>query len=515
MRKIILLLQIAMVLASTYVVAQTDQVKITWSPDMVKEKYIEFADVLGKDNEGFFIVHENQLSVMSAGKNTGVIEKYDSQLNLIFRKELIVKFHDNEVEYFSAKKMGDKFYLFSRFWDNKERVRYFLASEISKNGEIIGEPKELISMDESVAGRGNNIGMAFSFDSTKVLLYSDIKEKGSEAENYFFKTFDVNLNPIWESMITLNYSSKLFAIQKYVVDNEANIHILGRVTVERKDREKGDPSFFYTMLSYFHASKDMKEFIPDVGDAYTSGIGIKPDRNGNIIATGFYSEKSANSLKGVFLMKINIASKAVVVQKVKAFDVEFLSLFLRENQANKGKELYSYVIDYIYLDQNDDIIVMAEQYYVQVYTTTNSSGYTTTRYIYNYNHIISVKFSAAGDVLWWAKIPKLQRSGNSTYFSYMFAVKNNNVYVLYNEHKKNIESLDPKKMATLANPKDAITVLVAIDNKGNVEKIPMFEAKDDEGNTIFKPTTAKYLSPSENLALSIRGKKFKLGRISF
>jgi len=482
---------------------------------MVKEKNIDFANVLGKDNEGFFIVHKNLLSVMSAGRNTGVIEKYDSKLNLIFRKELIVKFHDNEVEYHSAQKVGDKFYLFSRFWDNKERVRYFLASEISKNGEIVGSPKEMIAMDEAVAGRGNNIGMALSFDSTKILLYSDIKEKGSDAENYFFKTFDSNLNSIWENTITLMYSSKLFSIQKYVVDNEANVHILGKVTVERKDREKGEPAYFYTMLSYFHSTKEMKEFIPDVGDAYTSGIGIKPDKSGNIIAAGFYSEKSANSLKGVFLMKINIASKSVIVQKVKPFDVEFLTLFLSENKASKGKELYSYVIDHIHVDQNDDIIVMAEQYYVQVYTSTNSSGYTTTRYIYNYNHIISVKFSSVGEVLWWAKIPKLQRSGSPTYFSYMYAVKNNSVYVLYNEHKKNIDNLDPKKMATLANPKDAITVLVAIDATGKVDKMSMFEAKDDEGNTIFKPTTSKYLSPYENLALSVRGKKFKLGKISF
>jgi len=126
-----------------------------------------------------------------------------------------------------------------------------------------------------------------------------------------------------------------------------------------------------------------------------------------------------------------------------------------------------------------------------------------------------VKFDPQGEVLWWNKIPKLQRASNPDYFSYMYAMKGGRIYVLYNDHVKNIDEVDPTKLFSLANAKDAITVLVSIDENGKLYKESMFEAKDDGGATIFKPSTAQYLSPSEYLVLSTRGKLFKIGKVSF
>lgn len=513
MKKIILsILFVGMIVS--YVRAQTDQVRMDWSAEMEKSKYIDFADVLGKDAQGFYIVNSNALSSISAGKNTAVIEKYDYSMKQLFSKDLIVKFHNNEVAYHEAAKLGNNFYLFTTFWDNKEKVQYFLSNTISKDGEITGEPKVIMEMPEQ--GRGAPvIHSRISFDSTKILLYTDLKEKKDEPESYFFKALDQNLNPIWENTISLPYDSKSFDIERYVIDTKGNLHILGKVKKDKKERERGEPAYYYTLLSYFYATKEIKEFKPDIGDAFTSGIGIKPDKDGNIIATGFYSEKSAYSLRGAFYMKINTSTKTVITQKVKDFDNDFLSLFLSERKISKGGELYNYSIDHIETDKDGNTVIVAEQYYVETYTSTNSSGYTSTRYVYNYNHVLVVKFSPQGDVLWWAKIPKRQRSGNATYFSYMYAMKNNNIYVMYNEHKKNLENMDPLKMVTLANPKDAVTVLVAIDAAGKISKVPMFEAKDQDGATIFKPTTAKHLSDSEYLVLSIRGKKYKLGKVTF
>jgi hypothetical protein len=513
MKKIKLIILFAGLLYGN-LIAQTDQVKIVWTDEMEKSRYLNFANVLGKDQQGFYIVNENTLSSISAGKQTAIIEKYDHQMKQIFSKELIVKYHENEVAYYSSNKLGDKFYLFTTFWDNKEKVKYFLANVISPNGEIVGDSKSVFDIPEQ--GRGApSISMSISFDSTKILLYTDIKEKKDELESYHFKAMDQNLNKIWENTISLPYDSKKFEIQRYLIDNEANLHILGKVKRDRKEREKGEPGFYYTLISYFHTTKEIKEFTPDLGDAYASGIGIKPDKDGNILATGFYSEKSENSLRGVFYMKINPGTKSVLTQKVKNFDTDFLSLFLSEKKAAKGEELYNYSIDHIEIDKEGNTVVVAEQYYVQTYTTTNSSGYTSTRYVYNYNHILIVKFSPQGEVLWWSKVPKRQRGGDPTYFSYMYAMKNNNIYILYNEHKKNLENLDPKDMYTLGNPKDAITSMIAIDAQGKLTKVPMFESRDDEGNTIFKPSTSKRLSESESLVLSIRGKKYKIGKIQF
>lgn len=512
MKKVIFSLLVGILYGN--LMAQTDQVKIAWTNEMEKSRYLNFSNVLGKDKEGFYIVNENTLSSISAGKQTAIIEKYDNQMRQIFSKDLIVKYHDNEAAYYSARKLGNTFYLFTTFWDNKEKIQYFLSNVISPSGEISGEPKNIFEIPEQ--GRGApTISMGVSFDSTKIMLYTDLRDKKDEPESYYFKAMDQNLNLIWENTITLPYDSKKFEIQRYIIDNNANLHILGKVKRDRKEREKGEPGFYYTLFSYFYASKEMKEFTPDLGDSYASGIGIKPDKDGNIIATGFYSEKSENALRGVFYMEINPAGKSVLVQKVKDFDQDFLSLFYSEKKAAKGEELYSYSIDHIEIDKDGNTVIVAEQYYVQTYTSTNSSGYTTTRYVYNYNHILVVKFSPQGEVLWWAKVPKRQRGGDQTYFSYMYAMKDNTIYILYNEHKKNLENMDPKDMYTLGNPKDAITSMFAIDEAGKLTKVPMFEARDEEGNTIFKPMSSRYLSESESLVLSTRGKKYKIGKIQF
>ena len=513
MKKTILTLSV-FIMSFGFLVAQTSQVSVSWSDEMKKSRYHDFANVLGEDSEGLFIVNENTLSEISAGENTAIIEKYDYKMNQIFSKELIVRFHDNEAAYYRSMKLGGKFYLFTTFWDKKEKIKYFLANTITDKGELTGEPKVIFEMAEQ--GRGAPwIGFSRSFDSTKVLLYTDLKEKKDEEESYYFKALDKDLNMIWENKVSLPYTSKNFEIDMFSIDNNANINIVGKVKKERGEREKGTPVYFYTLVSYFYTTKEIKEFKPDLGDSYVSSISITPDMEGNLIATGFFSENSENSVRGVFYMKISPSTKTILTQKSKAFDPEFLSLFFSEKKAEKGGELYNFKIDHLSVDQDGNTTVAAEQYYVQVYTSTNSSGSTSTRYVYNYNHIIVIKFSKEGEVLWWNKIPKLQRGGNATYFSYLYAIKNNTVYVMYNEHKKNIENLDPKKMAYLGNPKDAITVLVSLDKDGKLSKLPMFESKEDDGTTIFQPTTARYLSKSEYLVLSIRGKTYKLGKINF
>ncbi len=509
-----LLIGVFSLLISPFVFSQNSKVAITWTDEMEKSKTLSFTDVLSRDADGFNVVYANTLSYMSAGTNTGVMERYDNNLKQIFSKELIVRFHNNEVAYFTANKIANQFYLFTTFWDNKEKVKYLLANTISKNGEVGAESKVLMEMPEQ--GRSApNISFRTSFDTTKILLSSDLKEDKNEEESYYFKALDQNLNLIWENRLTLPYSSKNFEIEKYVIDNDANLHILGKVKIPRKEREKGEPGFYYTLITYFYSTKEIKEFKPDIGDAYASGIAIRPDKEGNIIAAGFYSEKSENSLKGAFYMKINPSTKSIITQKVKPFDVDFLSLFISAKKASKGKELYNYSIDHMDIDEEGNTIIMAEQYYVQVYTSTNSSGHTTTTTVYNYNHIMGIKFSATGEILWKVKIPKLQRSGSPTYFSYMYAMKDDMIYVLYNDHKKNIDEADPEKLYALSNAKDAITVMVSINKAGELEKLSMFEAKDTDGKTIFKPITSQYLSKSEYLVLSIRGKKYKIGKIGF
>ena len=155
----------------------------------------------------------------------------------------------------------------------------------------------------------------------------------------------------------------------------------------------------------------------------------------------------------------------------------------------------------IIMKENGGALLTAEQFYISIVTTTDPrTGATSSTYYYYYNDIIVVDLNPDGTINWTAKIPKKQVSTNDGgfYSSFLMAVRNDNIYLLYNDHIANVNIPNgPQKFVSTRSKKNIATVVVTIDGKGNWKKEMLFTAAETKIN--FLPKSSMQLSDNEIL----------------
>jgi hypothetical protein len=332
-------------------------------------------------------------------------------------------------------------------------------------------------------------GFDVSEDGSKICIYQSVYSvNNKEKEEVTFFVYDEAMSPLWEKKIVFPYKSELFSINDAIVDNDGNIHLLGREYDEvRKSRKNGKPNYKYHVLSYFNQGSEAIDNIISLGKDFITDIKINVD-NGNMVAAGFYSEnKNFSSIKGVFYMNLEIKSQQVVSQSTKEFSIDFMVENMKEGKAErtkkkaeKGKnvEMYEFDLDELIQREDGGTVLLAEQYYITVHTTTDSKGNTTTYYVYHYNDIIAVSISPQGQIEWANKVPKLQASrAPGGPLSYASAVCDNNVYLVFNDNLKNITEHKQGKTYGYAGTlsKTSVVTLVTIDKEGKMEREVLYK----------------------------------------
>jgi hypothetical protein len=136
---------------------------------------------------------------------------------------------------------------------------------------------------------------------------------------------------------------------------------------------------------------------------------------------------------------------------------------------------------------NNQIIVIAEEYYVNPITVTSkdSDGHITTRIDdeYNYDDIVIISFNRDFEILWYQKISKHQVTVNDRgyYSSFAFVQTKERLLFLFNDHVDNltlVHSSEPEKFEKKENK--SVVVAVTVDYEGNVGKKQLFSVKEED-----------------------------------
>src|SRR5204863_273035 len=96
---------------------------------------------------------------------------------------------------------------------------------------------------------------------------------------------------------------------------------------------------------------------------FISDIIMSVTDSGDIVCSGFYSNKNSTDLAGTFYMKIDKLSKKIETQGTMDFTADFLVQFMSPGRAAKKKELYDYNLRYLIRRADGGAILVAEQYY--------------------------------------------------------------------------------------------------------------------------------------------------------
>ncbi|HRX95792.1 MAG TPA: hypothetical protein P5514_02505 [Bacteroidales bacterium] len=525
MQKLILLPAIIIISAITaFSQKYADFVHIQWGAALKEKKTNTLDDIVGYDDSGFFITKSVKRKIF--------IEHFNQELKKTNSRELVIEEGGKKRLYQGIKQINGELYLFSSFLNQKHKKHYLFVQTLNKQTLLPeNDVKKIaeIELQDRIFWNAGMYGIDLSRDISHVLIYYDTPAHTAENKTFGVHVFDKEMNEEWEKFVTLPYEEDLFEVERFEVDNEGNVYIMGiAFKQKRKEKRNGQPNFIYEVLAYSDQGESMVKYPISLPGKFITDAQLTINNKKQIVCGGFYSEEGTWSIIGSFFLTVNIDTKEVATSSTKEFGIDFIAQNLTKHKeaktrrkAEKGKdvELYKYDLHKIVPRSDGGAVLIGEQYFMQVSTTTttDASGRMTysTDYIFNYNDIIVININPDGTIAWNTKIGKEQTTKNDLgfYSSFALAVVDDNLYFIFNDNPKNLMYNGSGKLYNFRKDPDALTVVVKVDKTGEQTRKALFAAglKD----VLTRPKVCEQVSSHEVILYGERKKDQRLARLVF
>jgi hypothetical protein len=480
----------------------TKNATLTLSP-VLKDKRINLLTVITQNNEGYFI------TVLR--KNKLFLEQIDYNLNIVKSINLSDKEEsDITITHYDDFFINGNIYIFKKYKNKNLQTIDLYAEKINPQTFVRSEKAIKIFSMPYNKGLFNNIPeikTIVSPNNSKLLIYNDIKEDKKENETFNLNLFDENLQKIGEKKLEIPYRSDLFVIKEIRVDDFGNVYFtcLEYLDKEAKAESKTKFKYRYRILCYMKERDELKDYVLNLDNKFITVAKIAIDKKGDIIVTGFYSEKNRYAIKGTFYQLINTNTNELKVSNYNEF--KFNTPYKEESpknskenskknkKNNNNNELYDYYLDEIKLKDDGSITLIAEKCYYRIirYTTTNPNTGSTTykeRTEYLYLDIYVVHIGIDGNIKWSTFIPKRQIVNDlgKRYASYICTEFNNKLYFIFNDHPDNIKNGGKAPLKNMGVGKFTAAALVTIDENGNKTRELLYNQK--KRNPILQPSSS-------------------------
>jgi len=350
---------------------------------------------------------------------------------------------------------------------------------------------------------------AMSKDRTTLLGYY----VSSHSPTIHTIALDANLNIKWKKDITPSFSNNDFDIKEVSSVDGNQIALLASI------KDKGSDQKYRFVTVYYNNLKDLKfeTKLELGGEKLIDGIKINMDNAGNPVAAGMYKNDGEKGLYGSFGIRVDASTGKVLSSASTEFTKDFLTNFISEKKADKGKGIPYLQVNEIYMTADNDIIISSERNtFSETHTywgpnqpgmgAPGGYGFSSTPGMgstiasstphYDYKDIIIAKLDGKTCNTDWAVIiPKKQETEQKLKKSFGLTIQNNTIFVAFCDNRKNAD-MDPKvftedadklKTANLDdNGKYLDMTLCTIDiGSGNVERKYLTRYKEDDSKLVF------------------------------
>ena len=529
---------------------------IEWSAAYSEPPKSFLTKIIHTDKTSFYGLRVKGVSGQG-NKPTVYVEHYLKEgMQLKSTKTLDLKFKGKTRDFEDVIMMKGKNMYFLTSFNNQAKKRNYLFAQAVDVSTMRAERslKKLAEVPTKNIYQEGGFNTHISKDTSKVLIYAALPKKKKQPERFSLQVFDQNFNTLWAKEISLPFDDDRFQVEEYRVDNQGNVYMLGVVYQDKsKFRRGGQPTYQYILYTYRNNGEDVEEYKVDLGDKFITDLTYRVARNGELVFSGFYSEKGTYSVKGTYFFKLNPTTKAITNKNLKAFDFKFLTEYLSDKKRDKAKkasrkgdkkgapELYQYALDELILRSDGGAVLIAEQYFVERDYDYNYDRYGYGRfgggrfgggrfggpfnnpyglnnyreeiYTYNYNDIIVVNIQPTGEIEWAARIPKHQETTNDGgYFSsYAMSVVRDKFHFVFNDNPKNYDPNDKSNRLYSYDGRNAVITLATIDKNGQVDMEPIFDNR--QAGITTRPKICKQIGRNEMLIYGERGRKYRFGSL--
>jgi hypothetical protein len=205
-------------------VAQTALVsKSSGENKLATAEYV--TQVLGADDEGFYVLSTNQGTGSSMMKKF-TIQKFDNtSLNKLWSKEISLNVSSEPVE--GIFYVNHEIVLFYSTWEKSDKTKTLNIKTISSKGEIKDSQNKEVRIKTGIFDFANrNFYFSFSSNNSKILVTNKFidKKKNEEATVAILNSND--FKKVSEKMILNKYNNSPILTYNYQVDNDGTIYYL-------------------------------------------------------------------------------------------------------------------------------------------------------------------------------------------------------------------------------------------------------------------------------------------------
>ncbi|MCB9252354.1 MAG: hypothetical protein H6605_07780 [Flavobacteriales bacterium] len=470
----------------------------------------------------FYSTRDGEMISVKVRKAMVSVQKFDSK-KLTETSVNIVKKMVKGFELEGFVEFANKYYLFYSVWDRPNKTEQLFYREVDfENASISEEEVPVLKVDgyirgtfiESGAGGVGGVRGKFdfysSYDKKKLMVvYRKKPEEKKDALSYDIIgmfVFDENMKEIGGDEIKMPYTEAKMDNIGYSVDKKGNIYILARVYIgdSKRDRERGsnEANYRIEVLRVPEGTKnvrknDIDKTVLKLGDLFIQDIVLYEGPNDYMTCMGYYTQgKNIDGATGVFTFKIGPEGD-LYDRAEHEFPLELLNQYksvraqekTKKKTENKIIALPSLTLRNFKIMEDGSIILVGEQYWKEVYRTTNANGSTTTTTYYYYYDMVFTKISPTGEIDFMKYLPKRQTGTNTGQggmsFKYMYDQERKTHYLVFLDNVKNMNLDANKTPATHRDGAGGFLTAYAIENEeGEVSKVSILDIKDAQGISI-------------------------------
>lgn len=460
--------------------------------DKKKSSYLSYA--LETDNGGLVTIREYYGGLIPKLKGY-YIQHFDENLKLVneldyevdknhIRNAFIKDGQLHLIEYEHLKK-EDRITInvvsatITDFKFNKKELLSFSEDSVKKYFGIVLFPffinNGINQMD------GDHMGEVVLSNNNKFFVINfDFKDKEKETHKVF--VYNDKFEKIFEKLIVKDIKDRLFTYNSIEVDNNnGTVYFLGKSfeNGSRKSKKDGKSNYHFELNRIdADGEKTMNFKSPDKSIGSLTLLKSK-DR---ISCVGFYGKKDEYRYNGVCLFDLDPKTLTLKNEKFNEFSEEFLfdKYGDRENKKKRKKKKGLKNIDYkgLYIMENGDIVINAEEFYITTYTTTNANGGMSTRTVYHYDDIMALRMDKQGNLKWARNINKRQTgTSNSSYTSIPVGESS---HFFINCSDKITKLRDDRISFKQTSSKKSNLYVITIDEKGDFNYKKLVDDKDSK-----------------------------------
>ncbi|MEN0004454.1 MAG: hypothetical protein AAF798_09930 [Bacteroidota bacterium] len=525
MQKFMLLILLSVL---TNVTIQAQQGKgpamVTWGESIKEPSGSFISKVIASGKYGFYALRQKREGAFSGER--AYAEFYDSAMRLQRSTKLELKYKGKVREFEDLVMVGGRLYLLTSFNNRAKRKNYLFRQEVDKKSlQPNAKLKKMGEIDSRDEYRDGAFSLVVSSDSSKVLVHSQLPYERRQPERFAFQVYDQEFNTLWKKDIALPYSDGSFTVEEYQVDDQGNVYLLGIIYSDSRMERGGSPTYQYTILAYRNNGEDFQEYRIALDDKFITDLTFRIDRKGELVCTGFYSDRGVRSVKGTYYLKIDPQSQAVSSQNLMAFEFDFLTETLsdrkkarameaqREGDTDRTPELYRFSLDKLILRSDGGALLVAEQFYRYERVWRTWDGLLQTDFFYHYNDLIVVNIRPDGTIEWATRIPKRQETVNDGgyYSSYAMSIVRDKIYFIFNDNPRNFNP-DSNRLYNY-NGKSSVIALVELRKDGEYSAFPLFNNRD--ADVVTRPIICKQIGSRKMMIYGEWGSRYRFGTLEF